>query len=85
MGEVLLEWKGKTEFEAQRHFEEAIHIAEAHMFSATATASYKHLGEIAKSSGDVETAKRYFSKAYALAKQEGDAKGEKRQLRFLMC
>jgi tetratricopeptide (TPR) repeat protein len=74
MGEVLLEWKGRTEAEAQRHFEDAIQIAESHMFSATATASYKHLGEIAKNSGDMENAKKYFSKAYALAKQEGDNK-----------
>jgi Tfp pilus assembly protein PilF len=75
MGEILLEWKGKTEAEAQRHFEEAIEIAESHMFSATATASYKHLGEIAKNYGDTDLAKKYFERAYTLAKQEGDRNG----------
>ena len=75
IGELLLEWKGESEVEAKTHFENAIKVAESHMFSTTAQASYRHLGDMANANGDLDSARKFFEKALHLARQEGDAKG----------
>jgi hypothetical protein len=88
IGELLLEWKGKSEEEARSHFTTAVTVAEDRifyliycnlhfldMFSSSAQASYRHLGLIASNQGSLEDATTYFEKALSLAQQAQDTKG----------